>query len=161
MVKFPPMTNLVGGFCIIRISEGVCMKKYKEYILPLAVAAIIYAFFHIIGFGCPIKFFSGISCPGCGMTRALLSALRLDFSSAVKFHPLVFLLPFIPLGVILYECGKIRKKQWSILTAAFCVTFITVWLYRMIFSAGDVVVFSPENGVIPRLFRWMLKYICH
>ena len=43
---------------------------------------------------CPFRFFFGISCPGCGMTRALLAALRLDFAAAFSYHPLFFLLPF-------------------------------------------------------------------
>ena len=37
--------------------------------------------------GCPFRFFFGISCPGCGMTRALLAALRLDFAAAFSYHP--------------------------------------------------------------------------
>ena len=52
--------------------------------------------------GCPFRFFFGISCPGCGMTRALLAALRLDFAAAFSYHPLFFLLPFFLLGFYLY-----------------------------------------------------------
>ena len=51
--------------------------------------------------GCPFRFFFGISCPGCGMTRALLAALRLDFAAAFSYHPLFFLLPFFLLGYYL------------------------------------------------------------
>ena len=36
--------------------------------------------------GCPFRFFFGISCPGCGMTRALLAALRLDFAAAFSYQ---------------------------------------------------------------------------
>ena len=49
--------------------------------------------------GCPFRFFFGISCPGCGMTRALLAALRLDFAAAFSYHPLFFLLPFFLLAM--------------------------------------------------------------
>ena len=30
---------------------------------------------YVTGIGCPIKFWTGVSCPGCGMTRAWLAAL--------------------------------------------------------------------------------------
>jgi hypothetical protein len=49
----------------------------------------------VIGFGvpvCPSATIFGIPCPGCGLTRATLAALRGDFSGALHFHPLVFVL---------------------------------------------------------------------
>lgn len=50
--------------------------------------------------GCPFRFFFGISCPGCGMTRALLAALRLDFAAAFSYHPVVFPAAVFPLGIL-------------------------------------------------------------
>ena len=38
--------------------------------------------------GCPVRQLFGVGCPLCGMSRALLSALRLDLSAAFRFHPL-------------------------------------------------------------------------
>jgi len=49
----------------------------------------------IVGLGlpvCPSATLLGIPCPGCGLTRATLAALRGDFAGALHFHPLVFLL---------------------------------------------------------------------
>ena len=39
---------------------------------------------------CPLAGIFGIPCPGCGLTRASLAALRGDFGAALHFHPLVF-----------------------------------------------------------------------
>ncbi|MDE7047571.1 MAG: DUF2752 domain-containing protein, partial [Lachnospiraceae bacterium] len=48
-------------------------KKGKELCnLLSAIAAVlmVYGLFTVLGIGCPIKFITGISCMGCGMTRA-------------------------------------------------------------------------------------------
>ena len=39
---------------------------------------------------CPLAGIFGIPCPGCGLTRATLAALRGDWAAALRFHPLVF-----------------------------------------------------------------------
>jgi hypothetical protein len=39
---------------------------------------------------CPLAGIFGIPCPGCGLSRASLAALRGDFSTALQLHPLVF-----------------------------------------------------------------------
>jgi hypothetical protein len=39
---------------------------------------------------CPLAGIFGIPCPGCGLTRATLAALRGDIATALHFHPLVF-----------------------------------------------------------------------
>lgn len=43
--------------------------------------------------GCPIRFFCGISCPGCGMTRAWVHVINFDYSGAFHYHPLFWTMP--------------------------------------------------------------------
>lgn len=47
---------------------------------------------------CPFKFATGISCPGCGMTRAFLAIAEADFISAFHHNP--FSIPFFILTVL-------------------------------------------------------------
>lgn len=45
---------------------------------------------------CPIYKFTGLYCPGCGITRMLSSILNGNFYQAFRYNPLVFLLiPFM------------------------------------------------------------------
>src|SRR5690554_3644064 len=47
-----------------------------------------------IGVPCIFHELTGLYCPGCGITRTVLSLLSLDFHQAFRFNPLlVFLLP--------------------------------------------------------------------
>ena len=39
---------------------------------------------------CPLAAVLGVPCPGCGLTRAGLAALRGDFAHALALHPLIF-----------------------------------------------------------------------
>lgn len=39
---------------------------------------------------CPFYAITGIPCPGCGMTRALLSALRMEWRQALHWNPMVY-----------------------------------------------------------------------
>lgn len=59
---------------------------------------------------CIYKTLFGIPCPGCGMTRAVLSALRLDFKSAFSYHPMFFTLPVCWL-YIMFD-GKFFNIVW-------------------------------------------------
>ena len=127
------------------------MKKYLQPLIPLSVAAVVYIIFHIIGIGCPIKFISGISCPGCGMSRAWMWALLLDFESAFYFHPLFWAVPVFPLLFILNRAGKLSDKKYDLCLIIVGALFLTVWLVRM-FMGSDIVVFAPEKGIIPRIF---------
>ncbi len=48
---------------------------------------------------CPIKNVFGISCLGCGMSRAFLALIKLDFISAIKYN--VLSIPLL-IGIIIY-----------------------------------------------------------
>ena len=53
------------------------MKIMKKIAIGLlAIAAVLL----ILDTGCMFYHITGIPCPGCGMTRAYLAALRLDFA---------------------------------------------------------------------------------
>lgn len=131
------------------------LKKHKDLMGLAAGIVFIYGVMHLVGIGCPIKFVTGISCLGCGMTRAWLSVLKLDFSSAFYYHPL-FMLP--PVAVIVYLIkSKINLKIYKIIMLTIVAAFITMYLYRLLFTDGDIVVFEPGNNIIFRLLEYERK----
>ena len=71
-------------------------KRVKKRLLEDAmifggVFAAAILMYLIFGVNCPTKFFFKLDCPFCGMTRAHLAALRLDFKAAFGYHPFFFL----------------------------------------------------------------------
>lgn len=59
---------------------------------------------------CLIKYFTGKECWNCGMTRAFLSVLHLDFGLAYEFnHNVLVVFPFT-VGIYLYSWYKYILK---------------------------------------------------
>ena len=75
---------------------------------------------------CPIRAFTGVPCPGCGMMRAAGCLIRGDVWGAFDMHPLIFALPLFLLLIIF---AKGRRKMYMIGAAA--VIFIAVYAVRM------------------------------
>ena len=127
------------------------LKKNALVVIALSVTACIYILFYALKAECPIKHIFGISCAGCGMTRALLSALRLDFASAFYYHPLWFaVIPDFALLLILY-CRK-KEKAFSAALIASVASLLAVYIVRLLFGDGNVVVFEPMESAIAKAF---------
>ncbi|NMB34890.1 MAG: DUF2752 domain-containing protein [Firmicutes bacterium] len=65
-------------------------------------------FFFIIGerYCCPFKFFTGIPCPGCGLTRAFKSILKFNLAEAIRLNilsPIIFLWFSITFFALIYD----------------------------------------------------------
>lgn len=124
----------------------------KETIKSLAIViipiVILYIFYAIIGIGCPIKYFTGISCAGCGMTRAWIHFLKGDFSGAFAFHPL-FPVPAILLAVFVFGKRVSQKIKYVLLCAA-AVLFVIVYLYRLFNPLDTIVTITPQTGFLYR-----------
>lgn len=79
------------------------MRERVKKVLIIGAAVLLggcaYALFReITGIGIPCFFhlITGLNCPGCGVTRMLLSALKLDFASAFRYNAVLFcLMPFL------------------------------------------------------------------
>lgn len=84
-------------------------------------------------FAVPCPFFAAtcVPCPTCGMTRAWIAALSLDFTTAFAFHPLFWTVP------LLYVCflydGRLFRKAWinTLLYLVIGAAFLTHWLLTL------------------------------
>ena len=109
---------------------------------------MLYAVFSLTGVGCPIKHVTGMSCPGCGMTRAWGAVLRLDFSKAWAYHPLWFL-P-VPGAALLLFKDRLPRRFFRIALFVIVAAFFVVYAIRMADPDNTVVVFHPKEGLIGR-----------
>ena len=63
------------------------MMKNIRYKLIVSAIVLLYAvILYFSPISCLFYEATGIKCPGCGMTRALLAAVRLDFRGAWECH---------------------------------------------------------------------------
>lgn len=123
----------------------------KELICAVTAVVVLYTAMESIGITCPIKFITGISCAGCGMSRAWMAFLQLDIAKAFAYHPLFWL---VPIAVIVLLCkSKINIKIYKIFMFTIAGAFVIVYLYRMFIGDGNVVVFEPQNNIVFRIIR--------
>ena len=100
--------------------------------LLVLLGALAYASALLFGWNCPIKYLTGVPCPGCGLSRALAALLRLDFRTALRFHPMVFVLPPVVLYALFGKKPLFGSKDlermllWSVI-----VLDIAIWLIRL------------------------------
>ena len=139
-------------------TSGSFLRKFKDTMPAVFAVALFYiALYLITGEGCPIKCMTGISCPGCGMTRATFSALTLHFDRAFYYHP-IWILPSA--WVVLYLCrDRIPKTLYKAFAWVTILLFGIVYVLRMIDGSEPIVVFEPQNGIYFRLVRSVILFL--
>lgn len=126
----------------------------KETIKAALIIAVFYFVIELLGITCPIYFVTGISCAGCGMSRAWLSLLGGDLAGAFSYHPLFFLPP-LALGLWFLR-KKLPGRLVKGLGIGILVLFLAVYVVRMADPGDTVVTFSPQEGILPRLIGEIL-----
>lgn len=122
-----------------------------EVITSVAAVVVLYVIIESFGVTCPIKYITGISCAGCGMSRAWIALLHFNIHDAFMYHPLFFLPPVVVI-VMLFK-SKINIKIYKIFMFTIAGAFVIVYLYRMFIGTGDIVVFEPQNNILFRIIR--------
>ena len=110
--------------------NGGGLKEMAGIAAIVIVAALV---LYATGIGCPIKFLTGVSCPGCGLTRAWFEALQGNLLRAVAYHPLFWTVPVI----IVLACTRSERYHRVIVAALFLaiVAFIVLWAWRLAMPA--------------------------
>lgn len=62
---------------------------------------------------CVIRTVTGLPCIGCGMSRAWLSALRLELGAAFRYHPMFWSVPVLIL-LAFYDGKLFRNQKWNL-----------------------------------------------
>lgn len=122
----------------------------KRWFLLLRTAAILLIagcaygiLLHYTGIGlvCPVRFVTGLKCPGCGVTHMCLALMRLDFAAALMANPALFLsAPLLMIIFIPYLAGYIRTgsrqmRSWQNVVLWICITFLVLYgIVRNVFS---------------------------
>lgn len=84
-------------------------KLITLYLSIIGVGFFYYVFTLLTNFAIPciIYKYTGIQCPGCGVTRMFLSLIKFDFYNAFLYNPVVFiLLIFWNLIAVILFIGK-------------------------------------------------------
>lgn len=130
------------------------MKKNSNIIIMLITGLLILAAY-VLGIGCPIKYMTGISCPGCGMTRAVVECIHLDFINAWYYHPLFFTLPLIIIVLFLGE--RIPSRIRKTMMIACIATYIAVYFIRLFFVKNTVVTIDLGQGYIALVIKKIMS----
>lgn len=108
-------------------------SKIIHAVIFIAVIAVLAALMLLDIYRCPFKAVTGIPCPGCGMTRAVMSALRGDFREAFRYHPLWIVAVPLVLVEILNAMGgiKIPAKINNIILMIAGILLLAVYIIRL------------------------------
>ncbi len=120
-------------------------KRLKSTLIKYGVIfgiALVYLVFVLctgLGIPCVFHAITKLECPGCGVTRMLISIVKLDFVSAFWYNPFLFITgPFLIAYLVACEVkfikhGNRKMGKWEIFLYAELVLALLYGVLRNIF----------------------------
>ena len=112
------------------------LKKSKKILFITLLLSFIYLYLNKrFSFYIPCFFhkITHLYCPGCGLTRMILSILKLDFYQAFRYNPLLFIiLPFIIIYELIYYTNWIQDKNFIISKKIWYTLLIITIVYTIL-----------------------------
>lgn len=107
-------------------------RFFMERIFPILVVVGVFSIMNIFQIPCVYKTLFGIPCPGCGMSHAVLAALRLDFREAFRQHAMFWSMPLVFL--LIFFNGKLFPRKWMNLLLIFGIAagFLANYVWHLI-----------------------------
>ncbi|MBE6884043.1 MAG: DUF2752 domain-containing protein [Ruminococcaceae bacterium] len=128
------------------MKDKLLKGKIQQKLITLAILAGTVILLSVTGIGCLNRFLFGFPCPGCGITRACMAALRGDFIEALRWHPLFWIA--VP-GILYIFLGEKplfgKEKIETIFIVAIALSLLLVWIIR-IFWAEYFGLFNIDGG---------------
>jgi len=96
-------------------------------LLLIVYFVIAYTVMNYYNITCVFLKIFGVPCPGCGMTRAFLSLLKLDLYSAVKYNAVILFMPY----VFMYLLFDFKHKMHNVLLSIIAIVAIINWVVKI------------------------------
>ena len=111
------------------------------WIVVAITIVVLYVLFDPSQYGvfpkCYFYHLTGLQCPGCGVSRMLSSIIKLNFTDAFDYHPVLFTsLPFLAIifSDILWQYiyhGKYQLRKWeNVIMIAIIVCLVAFCIIR-------------------------------
>lgn len=139
------------------VSDG--MKLFIKDIKSakwVIIAIITYFVFlrNIMSGFCPVVKILGIPCPSCGLTRAGIRLLHLDFQGAWEIHPFIYGVVLLVVLFVWERYIRLNKNPKWILNLAYImiVCLLVYYIYRMYkYFPGEPPMSYYENNMVSRI----------
>ena len=108
------------------------IKNLKEKLLTCGLILAVVLIMYVFRIPCLFRMVFGIACPGCGITRAYISLLKLDFGQAFAYNRMFWAVPVCFL-FYLFD-GKVFRNIWvnRILEYGMYLLLFVNWLVFLI-----------------------------
>ena len=109
------------------------IKQSAQDLKAWIAVGLFYLLLAALGHGCPIRWLTGIPCPGCGLSRAYLALLSGNLKGAFAFHPLFWAVPLLVFAALWR--GRKGEKTARLLLICLGAAFLLVYIWRL--ASGD------------------------
>lgn len=116
-------------------NQNVNKSNINNFLSMTIIILILLILFLTQNLQCVFYNITGLFCPGCGVTRMVLSLLRLDFYQAFRYNPLIFILLILSMFYIIYSLIRYKKivKLNNKLLVLLTVLVVIYWILRNTF----------------------------
>lgn len=106
------------------------MTELKTIIKSFAFWSLFILFLVFI-YKCPFRLLFHYPCPGCGLSRAVISFLKGDIKEAFNYHPLFLLAGFEIIYLLFRKKFRLPIYIEFIILIITTILFLSVYIYRI------------------------------
>lgn len=121
--------------------------KFYNIFKSITILMVIIVALYFLDIGCLFRLFFGVSCPGCGLTRAYRALINLDLKNAFYYHPLFWTIPII---IVLYY-----KKVNDKVLVLFIILFLLVYIIRLLDKNDNIVTINLKDSLIYKMLSYL------
>ena len=110
--------------------RGALSGFRREVFFVLAGYLLLVVCLYRLRIPCVFLSLTGYPCPGCGMTRAWICALHLDFPGALRNHAMFWSVPVVVV-LFLLPARLLDSRPVRLLLFLLAAGFLGNWIFRL------------------------------